>query len=117
MLSGNLLSSRGQFSEIAILHSLFAGADEVIEQFELFAAVHESVTGTSPTWPVCRTSALRHNRPFAQFATAFLSSAEIDFCNRIRPEAVTPSICARRRCRGSPVFVGQQFDRLLVTSA
>ena len=23
----------------------------------------------------------------------------------------------RRRCRGSPVFVGQQFDRLLVTSA
>jgi hypothetical protein len=57
MLSGNLLSSRGQFSEIAISHSLFAGADEVIEQFELFAAVHKSVTGTSPTWPVCRTSA------------------------------------------------------------
>ena len=39
----------GQFSEIAIPHSLFAGADEVIEQFELFAAVHESVTGTFET--------------------------------------------------------------------
>jgi hypothetical protein len=59
MLSGNLLSSRGQFSEIAIPHPQFAGTDEVIEQFELFAAVHESATGTSPTWPVCRTSALR----------------------------------------------------------
>jgi hypothetical protein len=31
MLSGNLLSSSGQFSEIAIPHSLFDGADEVIE--------------------------------------------------------------------------------------
>jgi len=49
MLSGNLLSSRAQFSEIAIPHSLFAGADEVIEQFELFAAVHESVADPTET--------------------------------------------------------------------
>jgi hypothetical protein len=45
----------GQFSEIAIPHSLFAGADEVIEQFELFVAVHESVTGTFRT---CRSVSL-----------------------------------------------------------
>ena len=39
----------GQFSEIAIPHSLFAGADKLIEHFELFVAVHESVTGTFRT--------------------------------------------------------------------
>jgi hypothetical protein len=60
MLSGNLLSSRGQFSEIAIPQPQFAGTDEVIEQFELFTAVHESVTRTFETcrWPL-RMSAIR----------------------------------------------------------
>ena len=32
-------------------------------------------------------------------------------------KAVIPSICASATLRGYPVFVGQQFDRLLVTSA
>ena len=53
-----------------------------------------------------------HNRcPFSSQERTFRRTAAL------RSEAVIPSICApRRSCRGSPVFVGQQFDRLLVTS-
>jgi hypothetical protein len=39
----------GQFSEITSPHFLFAGANDVIEQFGLFAAVHESESGTKRT--------------------------------------------------------------------
>jgi len=35
----------GQFSEITSPHFLFAGANDVIEKFKLFVAVHESESG------------------------------------------------------------------------
>jgi hypothetical protein len=37
----------GQFSKITSPHFLFVGANDAIEQFKLFVAVHESESGAS----------------------------------------------------------------------